>query len=197
MQTLPTSLLHPGFQWHCEPASWTLDPATQSLTICTTETSDFWQRTHYGFRADTGHLLWTAAGQDFAMEVEVSMQPMHQYDQAGLMVRLSPDCWLKTSVEHEDGEPNRLGCVVTNRGYSDWSTEDIPATVHEFALRITRRGADYLVEAQRSNGPWTQVRLTHLDEDSGSTMVQCGIYACSPKQPGFIATFRGFSLCAL
>jgi len=196
MQTLPTSLLSPGFQWLREPASCSSDPATQSLTIRTTETSDFWQRTHYGFRADTGHLLWTSAAQDFAMEVEVRMQPLHQYDQAGLMVRLSPDCWLKTSVEYEGGRPNRLGCVVTNRGYSDWSTEDIPATISEFALRVTRHGADYLVEARLPGGPWTQLRITHLHEDTGSSAVQCGIYLCSPREPGFTATFRGFSLCA-
>jgi regulation of enolase protein 1 (concanavalin A-like superfamily) len=195
MQTLPTSLFGPGFQWHHEPASCLLDPATRSLTVRTTETSDFWQRTHYGFRADTGHLLWTAAARDFAMEVEVCMKPLHRYDQAGLMVRLSPDCWLKASVEHEDGESNRLGCVVTNRGYSDWSTQDIPAAAGEFALRVTRCGADYLVEARLPGGSWTQLRMTHLEEDDGSNAVQCGIYLCSPKQPGFTATFRGFSLC--
>jgi regulation of enolase protein 1 (concanavalin A-like superfamily) len=196
MQHLPTSLLQPGFEWHCAPTSWTGDPVTGSLTICTTEKSDFWQRTHYGFRADTGHFLWTAAADDFVMEVEVAMSPLHQYDQAGLMVRLSPDCWLKTSVEHEDSERNRLGCVVTNRGYSDWSSEDVPAKVNEFALRVTRHAADYLVEARLPGGRWTQLRVTHLEEDSGSSAVRCGVYACSPSHPGFTAAFRGFSLCA-
>jgi len=196
MKRLPTSLLDPEFQWRCEPAVWTPDAAEQSLTMRTTETSDFWQRTHYGFRADTGHLLWTAAALDFVMQVEVGMQPMHQYDQAGLMVRLSEDCWLKASMEYEDGEWNRLGCVVTNHGYSDWSTEDIPAAVNQLGLRVVRHGADYLVEARVALQPWTQIRMTHLDEESASRTVQCGIYACAPKQPGFTAKFCGFSLCA-
>ena len=124
------------------------------------------------------------------------MKPLHQYDQAGLMVRLSPECWLKTSVEYEDGISSRLGCVVTNRGYSDWSTQDIPSGFTEFALRVTRRSGDYLVEAKSPGTPWTQLRLAHLDEDSGSSSVQCGVYACSPKQAGFAASFRAFSLAA-
>jgi regulation of enolase protein 1 (concanavalin A-like superfamily) len=201
MQTPPTSLFEPAgssidprFQWHGKPASWSFESAARTLSIRTTENGDFWQRTHYGFRADNGHFLWTAAALDFDMAVEVSMQPLHQYDQAGLMVRLSPDCWLKTSVEYEDGSINRLGCVVTNRGYSDWSTQDVSASVTDFALRVKRRGADYHVEAQLPGASWSQLRLAHLDEDDGSAAVECGVYACSPKEPGFTSTFRRFSL---
>ena len=70
------------------------------------------------------------------------------------MVRLSPECWLKTSVEFEPGEPSRLGAVITNHGWSDWSTQDLdPALARDVAFRVTRRGADYLVEAVV--GRWT------------------------------------------
>jgi len=183
------------FQWHSEPACWDLDAAAQTLAIRTTERSDFWQRTHYAFRADNGHFLWTAIERDFQMKVDVHMVPLHPYDQAGLMVRISADCWIKTSVEYEDGSVSRLGCVVTNRGYSDWSTQDVPATITDFALRVTRQGADYLVQAQLTGGPWSQLRLAHLDDDSASPSVRCGVYACSPKEPGFTAEFRDFTLC--
>lgn len=186
----------PRFQWHSEPESWALDDATDTLTIQPRAETDFWQRTHYGFRADNGHFLCVAAVGDFQMSVEVGMQPLHQYDQAGLMVRLSADCWLKTSLEFEDGIVSRLGCVVTNRGYSDWSTQDTPATITGFALRVNRMGADYLVEARLPGAGWTQLRLAHLEEDSGTAAVQCGVYACSPKQAGLVATFRNFALGA-
>jgi regulation of enolase protein 1 (concanavalin A-like superfamily) len=111
------------------------------------------------------------------------------------MVRISADCWIKTSVEYEDGSVSRLGCVVTNRGYSDWSTQDIPATITNFALRVTRQEADYLVEAQLPGGLWSQLRMAHLYDDSESGSVRCGVYACSPKEPGFTAEFRNFTLC--
>jgi regulation of enolase protein 1 (concanavalin A-like superfamily) len=186
--------IDPHFQWHCQPASWSIDTVAMNLTIRPDEATDFWQRTHYGFRADNGHFLWAATPDDFEMTAEVSMKPLHQYDQAGLMVRLSPQCWLKTSVEYEDGISSRLGCVVTNRGHSDWSTQDVSSGFTDFALRVTRHSADYLVEANGPGTPWTQLRLAHLDEDSGSSSVQCGVYACSPKQAGLAASFRTFSL---
>ena len=64
------------------------------------------------------------------------------------MVRLTPGCWLKTSVEFEPGEPSRLGAVITNHGWSDWSTQDLDAALgRDVAFRVTRRGADYLIEA--------------------------------------------------
>ena len=50
--------------------------------------TDFWQGTHYGFRVDNGHALLAEIGGDFALETRVRTQPVHQYDQAGLMVRL-------------------------------------------------------------------------------------------------------------
>ena len=184
----------PRFQWHSEPESWTIHPEARSLVIRTSRPSDFWQRTHYGFQADDGHFLWTPIEHDFQMTVDVRVTPLHQYDQAGLMVRISADCWIKTSVEFEDGLVSRLGCVVTNRGYSDWSTQDVPATVTGFALRITRQSADYLVEAQLPGAAWSQLRMTHLDHGA-ATAAHCGVYACSPKEPGFTAEFHNFGLC--
>jgi regulation of enolase protein 1 (concanavalin A-like superfamily) len=58
------------------------------LTIEPQAATDFWQRTHYGFRADNGHFLWTAAAQPFQMTVAVIMSPRHQYDQGGLIAGL-------------------------------------------------------------------------------------------------------------
>ena len=52
-----------------------------------------------------------------------------QYDQCGIMVRLSEGIWLKTSIEFEGDEPARLGAVVTKGGFSDWSTQDVPSSV--------------------------------------------------------------------
>ena len=107
------------------------------------------------------------------------------------MVRLSPQCWLKTSVEFEPGEPSRLGAVVTNAGWSDWSTQSIdPEAGRQVAFRITRRGADYLVEAALGQGAgWSQIRLARLHDDKGGP-VTAGLYACSPKEAGFAAAFR-------
>ncbi len=36
---------------------------------------------------------------------------------------------LQTIIEYENEQYQRLGSVVTNRGYSDWATTDIDASV--------------------------------------------------------------------
>ena len=180
--------LDPRLRWMNEPPDWALEPGP-ALRVATAAATDFWQRTHYGFSVDNGHFLALPVAGDFVMATRVAFRPVHQYDQAGLMVRLSPDCWLKTSVEHEPGEDNRLGAVVTNHGFSDWSTQPLDPSVGEIGLRIGRTGPDYLVEASVGEGAWTQIRLARLLEDDGRSPVECGLYACSPKGAGFVCRF--------
>jgi hypothetical protein len=179
--------------WFCPPEKWGIRDS--QLIIEPNAGSDFWQRTHYGFRSDNGHLLYLPLHGDFVMSTHVHFHPAHQYDQAGLMVRFSPDCWMKASVEVELDGPYRLGAVVTNNGYSDWSTQSFPKELEELDLRITRRNQDYMVEfldrTNRSGGgmnQWVQLRLAHLSS-SDEADPQCGLYACSPKEAGYVAKF--------
>ncbi len=182
--------IHPRLRWYCEPARWSVDPVRRCLTVQPDAGTDYWQTTHYGFQRDNGHLLSADVVGDFVLTTHARFHPAHQYDQAGLMVRVSPSCWLKASVEYEPDGPSRLGAVVTNQAYSDWSTQDFSASSREIGLRIHRTGGDYLVEAQVSDGDWTQIRLAHLHDDREGTAVAAGLYACSPKGPGFVAEFR-------
>jgi regulation of enolase protein 1 (concanavalin A-like superfamily) len=181
--------IDPRLRWHCEPARWSVDTARRCLRIEPDDHTDFWQRTLSGIEADNGHLLFAEVTGDFTLTTHVRFDPVHQYDQAGLMVRLSPTCWLKTSVEYEPDGPSRLGAVVTNQAYSDWSTQDFPANRGEIGLRIRRRGGDYVVEAAEDDQRWTQIRLAHLHEDRQGATIAAGLYACSPKGAGMVAEF--------
>lgn len=175
-------------RWQNEPLMAQLGAA--GLTVETRASSDFWQRTHYGFRVDNGHALLLPVSGDFQMETEVAFEPVHQYDQAGLFVRLSERCWLKTSIEFELEAASRLGSVVTNDGWSDWATQDVPNNVRRAKYRITRRSGDYLIEHESAPGSFSQLRMAHLGEDDGQCVVRAGLYACSPKGAGFRAHFR-------
>lgn len=178
-------------KWHCAPASWNIEQGR--LIITPDAPTDFWSKTHYGFEADNGHFLYASIAGDFVLSAGILMTPRNQYDQAGLMVRLSKSCWLKTSLEFEPGEKNRLGVVVTNAGYSDWSTQDVPSGINRFQLRVLRERSDYLVHASLDGSDWTQLRIAHLHEDVAPTApVECGVYACSPKAPGLVAEFDQF-----
>jgi uncharacterized protein len=59
------------------------------------------------------------------------------------MVRLSPDCWLKASVEYQSHGPDSLGAVVTNGGWSDWSIQPVSKDITAIGLRVRREGPDY------------------------------------------------------
>jgi len=175
-------------KWMNEPEQWSLEDA---LVIRTGADTDFWQRTHYGFRADNGHFLsaeWTG---DFTMEARVRFAPVHQYDQAGLMVRFSEDEWLKTSVEFEPEAPARLGAVVTRGGYSDWSTQDFPPEQREIELRVRREHATFIVDWRTVWAEWTQLRVAPLQ---GGAVARVGVYACSPKGAGLEARFASLRI---
>jgi regulation of enolase protein 1 (concanavalin A-like superfamily) len=201
METLPIAdqnlfagpELPPQFRWHCEPRRWSLGGGT--LRIEPDAPTDFWQRTHYGFQADNGHFLYCETEGDLVLNTRVLFRPVHQYDQAGVMVRVSADCWLKSSVEFEPSGPSRLGAVVTNHGYSDWSSQDFAPGVGEVWLRVRREADDYIVDASADGERWGQLRLAHLHDGRG-TPLACGVYACSPKAGGFVCEFAELSIVA-
>lgn len=178
--------------WRCPPTVWSI--SNSCLTVVPDARTDYWQKTSYGFEADNGHFLFLRQEGNFILSTKVRFFPLHQYDQAGLMVRFSPQCWLKTSVEFEPDGPSRLGVVVTNEGYSDWSTQDFSDLSDQLALRIRRENDDFFVEyarqdpLNRAQEAWSQIRLAHLNLPGGTT-VKCGLYACSPKDNGFRAEF--------
>lgn len=175
--------------WLNEPKVWSVDTAAHRLVVLPDAETDFWQKTHYGFAADNGHFLHTRVTGDFTLSAEVIFYPRHQYDQAGLMVRFSSDCWLKTSVEYEPEGPAKLGVVVTNGGYSDWSVQDFPRGRNSVQLRVRRAAADFLVDYRDSAGAdWNMIRMAHLAGVETQPAL-CGLYACSPKAAGFRAEF--------
>lgn len=172
-------------QWFNQPGQW--HTGAEKLSIVTSAPSDFWQKTHYNFQEDSGHFLFTELKGDFSIETRVKSVFKHQYDQAGLMVRVSQDCWIKTSIENELDDYNQLGAVVTNLGYSDWSTQSIAKEVNDIYLRIERKGSDYILKWKSNEASqWEQLRMTHLFDQE---IVMAGIYCCSPKNPGFEVNF--------
>ncbi|KUK81297.1 MAG: Uncharacterized protein XD94_0528 [Mesotoga prima] len=178
------------FKWFNEPSNWELDG--EKLVIDADSQTDFWQRTSYGFRNDNGHFLHLSLMGDFSLIVGVKFLPVNQYDQAGVMVRISPSCWLKSSVEFEGSDPSKLGAVVTNSGYSDWSTQNVPADTKEFRARVDRKGPDYSVCFWQDG--WIQLRLARLLEDDGKIPVMVGPYCCSPRGSGYRVVFDEIDL---
>ncbi len=185
LSTLPNE-----FHWFNEPASTTFDE--NGLALRTKPETDFWQGTHYGFRRDDGHCLLTPVRGDFSLCTEVSFVPEAQYDQCGLFVRMDDQNWIKVSTEYENPEMSRLGSVVTNLGYSDWATQDVPASCLHIHYRIQRTGQDFFIEQSSDGKNWIQMRVTRLHE--APETLDIGIYACSPVGNGFTANFKSINI---
>ncbi len=188
-ETFEHATLDPRLEWYCPPPMWRIHRS--KLVVEPATRSDYWQKTHYGFTNDNGHFLYLPVAGNFVLSTRVQFFPAHQYDQAGLMVRFSSDCWLKTSVEYEgEEEPARLGAVVTNLGYSDWSTQNISRQVNEIELRIRKTGRDCLVYFRDVAGEseLIQIRMAHLHLPDDARLM-CGLYACSPIDAGYRAEF--------
>lgn len=187
------NLLNDKLSWFNEPDTWNVNE--DNLSIFPAAESDFWQKTHYGFVADNGHFLFTEIEGDFVCETKVHCNFKNQYDQAGLMVRVSDQCWVKTAVEFEPDEPNRLGAVVTNNGFSDWSTQNVGNDFLSYSLRVRRDKSDYTVEyLDLESNEWIQIRIFHLHDQPS---MQVGLYACSPKGKGFEAQFEYLKITKL
>lgn len=168
------------FCWLNEPSRYSFD---NGLIIQTDPNTDFWQRTDCGFRNDNGHCLLKEVQGDFSFTAHFEWEPKTLYDQCGVIVRLDEDNWIKASVELENSEISRLGSVVTNLGYSDWATTDIPSSTHSMGYRISLRGQDFLIENSFNGEQWAQMRIGHLHKAFSS--INVGVYACSPLVSSF------------
>ncbi|MBE5106377.1 DUF1349 domain-containing protein [Bacillus thuringiensis] len=168
----------------------------QTFIVHSKAETDFWMKTHYGFEVMNGHVFYNEMMTDFQAEVQLRMNPNAIYDQAGLFVMISENCWLKTSLEYIPDGPSHLGAVVTNNGYSDWSTKDYPTELanKQLRFRIVRKRSDYTIYV-KTNQHWEQIRIAHLLEDLDDKSVKIGFYTCSPsKNNGFETEFFDFTI---
>ena len=105
---------------------------------------------------------------------------------------LDSENWLKGSIEYENEEFQHLGSVVTNNGYSDWATTEIDASIKSMWYRFSRREDDYCIECSEDGIIFKQMRICHM-WNAGNT-IQFGIYACSPENSSFKATFTDMEI---
>jgi len=178
--------------WTRPPKTYTVSEDT--ITVTTEPHTDLWQRTYYGFRNDNAPVLQMETEEEFfSFVVKTDFSASHRrFDQCGVVLYLDSDNWLKGSIEYENEQFQRLGSVVTNGGYSDWATTDIPADVKSMWYRLSRRKSDYCIECSYDGVTFRQMRICHLHAGAGK--ITFGIYACSPEDSSFEALFTDMAL---
>ena len=179
---LNTNLL----QWTRTPENYTI--TEDGVEIITQPHTDLWQRTYYHFRNDNAPVLQMSTDEKyFSFAVKTSFESKQRYDQCGVIMYLDSENWLKASVEYENEAIQRLGSVVTNNGYSDWATTDVDASIKTMWFRFSRRESDFCIENSYDGVHYKQMRICHMFQAAG--MIPFGIYACSPEESSFKATF--------
>ena len=172
---------------------WTRQPKDYMVSegrveIITAPHTDLWQRTYYHFRNDNAPVLqMTTDEKFFSFVVRTEFESHHRFDQCGVVMYLDSDNWLKASVEYENEEFQHLGSVATNHGYSDWATTAISASIKSMWYRFSRREDDFCIECSEDGNQFSQMRVCHMWNATGD--IRFGIYACSPEESSFKATF--------
>ncbi len=179
------------FQWTREPAAFTATP--DKVEIITKPYTDLWQRTYYHFRNDNAPVFQMATdARFFSFVVKTEFESKHRFDQCGIVMYLDSENWLKASIEYENEQFQHLGSVVTNLGFSDWATTAIDVSVKSMWYRFSRREDDYCVECSDDGEHFSQMRICHMHKGGGD--IRFGIYACSPENSSFKATFSNMEI---
>lgn len=173
--------------WLNEPRQWS--SFGDSLQLVTDEATDFWRETHYGFERDSGHFLGFPTPAAFTAELRVRGDFQALYDQAGIMVRIDAQRWVKAGIEFSDGRA-MLASVLTD-GRSDWATAPYEHEARDFRLRATVANGVLRLQVSADGKIWPLMRLAPFPK-ANSYLV--GPMACTPERAGLQVGFSAFRL---
>jgi uncharacterized protein len=159
------------------------------LVVRSRSKTDFWRKTFYGYITDNGHFFYLAASGDFTFQARVNGEYAALYDQAGLMVRVDAENWMKCGTEFFDGR--RHASVVFTRDFSDWST--MPDLSESTAIwwRVVRKKDSIETLCSVDGKNFTSVRQGYFVPEA---KVRVGIMCAAPEGPGFEASFSDLKL---
>jgi hypothetical protein len=219
------------FEWFHHPEQWTV--AEENVVVGETEGTggciehispdelrfqapakkDFWARTFYSpllIKNDaTGYLYPVAGDVEVTASVTFSLNAISQFDQAGILIYVDDEHWVKCGIEYCDELP-RLSVVVCNRGFSDWSTQVWSSTSAHLRVHKVLQSSSFVVEAAPVSDESTAerqyqfVRIAHLasssptfraDDPSTFPTWRLGPFAACPiAQRGCSVSFRDFAI---
>lgn len=177
-------------QWFNEPEQWEIKDNTLSMFV--TPQSDYWRISHYGFTVDDAPFYYSTYGGEFEVKVKITGDYQAQFDQAGLMLRIDHENYIKTGIEFVDGKFN-LSTVVTHKT-SDWSVIALDKPVPYIWIKAVRRLDAVEIFYSFDDKNYTMMRNAWLQDN---TPVMVGVMGASPDGKGFNAKFEHFKVTHL
>lgn len=177
-------------QWFNEPEQWKIKDNTLSMFV--TPQSDYWRISHYGFTVDDAPFYYSTYGGEFEVKVKITGDYQARFDQAGLMLRIDHENYIKTGIEFVDGKFN-LSTVVTHKT-SDWSVIALDKPVPYIWIKAVRRLDAVEIFYSFDDKNYTMMRNAWLQDN---TPVMVGVMGASPDGKGFNAKFEHFKVTHL
>lgn len=175
--------------WLNPPASVAI--SGNKLMVRSLPKTDFWRKTFYGYVTDNGHFFHFPVSGDFVFEARVDGRYSSLYDQAGIMVRINAENWVKCGTEFFDN--SRHASVVFTREFSDWSTMNDLAASGPVWWRAVRKHDSLETLCSLDGRKFTSVRMGYLIP---SASAEVGIMCAAPEGGGFDCTFDNLKLTA-
>lgn len=173
--------------WFNEPENWKI--AEGSMEMFITPKTDFWRISHYGFTVDDAPFLYTERGGEFEVKLKIRGEYKKRFDQAGLMLRLNHENYIKTGIEFVDGKYN-LSVVVTHKT-SDWSVIELSTPVEAIWIKAVRRLDAVEIFYSFDDKVYKLMRNAWLEANHP---VKVGMFGASPDGDGFKAVFSDFEI---
>ena len=174
-------------KWMNQPALW--NRSGGKLIVRSRAKTDFWRKTFYGYITDNGHFFYLPVSGDFAFQACINGQYAALYDQAGLMVRLDAENWMKCGTEFFDGR--RHASVVFTRDFSDWSTMLDLSETAAIWWRVVRKKDSIETMCSLDGKSFTSARQGYFVPEVKANV---GIMCAAPEGPGFEALFDDLKL---
>lgn len=176
--------------WFNEPDDWNV--SNGKLTMSVTPKSDYWRISHYGFTVDDAPFYYAEYGGELEAKVKISGDYKVRFDQAGMMIRLDHEKYIKTGIEYVDGKYN-LSTVVTHHT-SDWSVIALDRPVDFIWIKAVRRLDAVEIFYSFDDKEYHMMRNAWIEANHP---VKIGMFAACPDGDGFKAIFSDFKVTYL
>ena len=177
-------------KWMNEPAAVHISNGT--ITVRPRPKTDFWRTTYTGNTADNGHFFYLPVSGEFVFTARVKGKYSEPFDQAGIMVRLDAENWIKCGTEFVDG--SRHASTVFTREFSDWSMMDDLSQTDPVWWRAERKGNSIQVYCSRDGKGFVMIRSGYFVP---APRLEVGIMCAAPEGNGFDAEFDNLRLNSL
>lgn len=173
--------------WFNEPAQWSV--SGNRLTMAVTPKSDYWRISHYGFTVDDASFYYGEYGGEFEAKVKISGDYKVRFDQAGMMIRIDHENYIKAGIEYVDGKYN-LSTVVTHHT-SDWSVIALDKPVDFIWIKAVRRLDAVEIFYSFDDKEYIMMRNAWME---ANRPVKVGMMGACPDGDGFSVTFSDFTV---